>query len=105
MKKKYLHILLFFCIVSAQAMNISVIDAPGEFGIKRAIELAQPFDTLIIKAGRYREAGIKINKPLTLIGEKNAVIDGNDLGQILTIKADYVTITGLEFHNTPVSQP
>jgi len=87
MKKKYLHIIFFFCIVSAQAMNISVINTPGEFGIKRAIELAQPYDTLIIKAGTYHEAGIEINKPLTLIGEKNAVIDGNDLGQILIIKA------------------
>ena len=77
MKKILLHILFFFCIVSVQAMNINVINKPGAFAIKRAIELAQPNYTLIIKAGIYHEAGIKINKPLTLIGEKNTVIDGH----------------------------
>jgi len=103
MNKIYFHILFFFCIVSARAMNISVIDTHGGFSINQAVELAQPYDTLIIKAGTYHEAGIKINKPLTLIGEKNAVIDGLDLGQILTIQSNHVTITGLEFHNSPVS--
>jgi nitrous oxidase accessory protein len=103
MKNYYLHILIFFCIVSVQAMNISVINVSDESGINKTIELAQPYDTLIFKAGIYHEAGIKINKPLTLIGEKNAIIDGRDLDQILTIQSDHVTVTGLEFHNTPVS--
>ena len=103
MKNYYLHILIFFCMVSVQAKNISVINVANEFGINKAIELAQPYDTLIIKAGIYHEAGIRINKPLTLIGEKNAIIDGYDLDQILTIQSDHVIVTGLEFHNTPVS--
>lgn len=103
MHKVYIYVISLFFFLSAQAMHISIIEADRKNSIRDAIECAQPWDTLVIKAGLYREAGIEIHKPLTLLGEKNAVIDGRELGQIITIKANHVTISGLEFRNTPVS--
>ena len=96
---------IFFIIITtcAQALTIEIVDKKKNNSINEAILNAGSGDTLFIKAGIYHEANILIDKPLTILGEKNVVIDGAELGQILTIKADHVTISGLEFRNTPVS--
>lgn len=99
-----LSLIFWFIVTAGFAANvIDVLKTTKNLSIKEAVEKASPGDTLFITAGIYHEAGIEINKPLTLIGEKGVIIDGRDLGQILTIKAKNVTISGLEFHNTPIS--
>jgi len=87
----------------AFSMTIDIVDVQKGNSINKAVLNARSGDTLLIKAGIYNEANIVIDKPLTILGEKNAVIDGTELGQILTIKADHVTISGLDFQNTPIS--
>jgi nitrous oxidase accessory protein len=84
-------------------MTIDIVDIRDGNSINNSILNARSGDTLVIKAGIYHEANIIIDKPLTILGEKNAVIDGAELGQIFTIKADHVIISGLEFRNTPIS--
>jgi len=84
-------------------MTIDIVDVYDGNSINNSILNARSGDTLLIKAGVYHEANIVIDKPITILGEKNAVINGAELGQILTIKADHVTISGLEFRNTPIS--
>ena len=103
MKTIYLQIIILFYAFSLHAMVISIIDSKKGDSINQSILNASSGDTLFIKAGKYHEANLMVDKPMTILGENNAIIDGAELGQILTIKADHVTISGLEFWNTPVS--
>lgn len=103
MNKILIQIALIFISTSAFSLTIDIVDISKGNSINNSILNARSGDTLIIKSGIYHEAKIFIDKPLTILGEKNAVIDGAELGQILTIKADSVTISGLEFRNTPIS--
>ncbi|MCB7482102.1 nitrous oxide reductase family maturation protein NosD [Gramella sp. ASW11-100T] len=71
--------------------------------IKSAIEAANPGDTIYVKKGTYKEYNIGIAKPLTIIGEENTVIDGENKGEIITIQANNVTINGLTIVNVGTS--
>ncbi|HSR59473.1 MAG TPA: nitrous oxide reductase family maturation protein NosD [Robiginitalea sp.] len=71
--------------------------------IRQAIARAAPFDTLLIQQGTYLEYDIRIDKPLTLLGQGRPVIDGQKKGEILTILADSVTVQGLSLRNVGVS--
>ena len=71
--------------------------------VTQAVEKAQPFDTILIKKGTYKEYNIGITKPLTIIGESNPVIDGENKGEIITIQSDSVTIQGLTVVNVGTS--
>jgi nitrous oxidase accessory protein len=68
--------------------------------IKAAIHKAQPGDTILVKAGIYKEGNILIEKSLTLIGQGYPVLDGEHKHEILTIHADNVVISGFKFVNT-----
>jgi nitrous oxidase accessory protein len=68
-----------------------------------AVERAQPGATIIVQAGVYREPTIVVTKPVTIIGEPGAVLDGEEQRQILTVKADDVTIRGLELRHVGTS--
>ena len=71
--------------------------------IGQAVKQAKDYDTIIIKKGIYPEHDLLITRPLTIIGENDAIIDGEDKGEILTIQADHVTIDGLTFINVGTS--
>lgn len=71
--------------------------------VKKGIAVANANDTLIIKKGIYKEYNILIDKPLTIIGENEPVIDGNFKGEIIKIIADNVTLSGLVILNVGTS--
>lgn len=71
--------------------------------IKDAISRAAPHDTLLIQAGTYNEYDIRIDKPLTLLGQGRPVIDGQKKGEIITILADSVNLEGLSLKRVGVS--
>lgn len=71
--------------------------------IKKGITLASDFDTLLIKKGTYKEFNIRVNKPLTILGENYPIIDGEDQGEIFTVVSDNVTIDGLFIINVGTS--
>jgi nitrous oxidase accessory protein len=86
-----------------QAETITVCSSCDVTSIKQGVALASPFDTLLIKKGVYKEVNIVIDKPLTLLGEGNPVIDGENKGEIITITADNVTVDGLSIINVGTS--
>lgn len=67
--------------------------------IQKAIDIAKPHDTIFVKKGTYKEHNISIKKSLTLLGEKNTIIDGEKKGYILAIEADSVLVSGLSLQN------
>lgn len=71
--------------------------------IKKAIEIAKPYDEIIINKGFYSESIIIIDKPLRLTGKDEPVLDGKGKFEIITVNSDSVYITGITFKNAGVS--
>lgn len=71
--------------------------------ITQAINLANDFDTILIKPGQYSNGNILVNKKLTIIGEEFPVIDGQSSGEIFTVTSNNVHISGLLIKNSGIS--
>ena len=67
--------------------------------LKQAILVTKPYDTIKIKKGIYKATNLFIDKSLTIIGENYPTIDGSLKGDIFKIKADHVSIIGLNIIN------
>lgn len=101
--KKLLIILFIFC-GKAEARQVVVKQRAGYISsVKAALLLANAGDSIIIYGGIYKEGNIEINKPVTLLGYANPVFDGEMKYEILSVKANYVTIKGITLQNTGVS--
>lgn len=85
------------------AQKLEVCASCDHTSIKNAIEKASESDTIIIKKGIYKEYNIGITKPITIVGETGAVIDGENKGEIITIQANNVTLDGLTIANVGTS--
>ncbi|EGV44016.2 nitrous oxide reductase family maturation protein NosD [Bizionia argentinensis JUB59] len=106
MKKQ--HYILFFLtalmsIPSAWSNTITVCASCPIKTIQEAIQQASEGDTILVKKGIYKEANLKIDKSITLIGEGLPTIDGEAKGEIITIEADNVTLDGFKIINVGVS--
>ena len=77
--------------------------APAPSVLSLSVAAVSPGDTLIVGPGTYRESGIVIDRPLTIIGDGSPTIDGEESGQIFTVTADDVVIKGLRIVNVGVS--
>jgi nitrous oxidase accessory protein len=71
--------------------------------IRAALALVQRGGTITVQPGTYRDTTIVVDKPVTIIGEKYPVLDGESKRQIMTVTADSVTLRGLEFRNVGVA--
>lgn len=97
-------IILLCCIPSLLFANQIVVDQNGSTKtLKQALAVATPGDTIIVKAGIYREGNVSIAQPVTIIGEGTPVFDGEEKYEIFTITSDHVTIKGLKFLNTGIA--
>ena len=85
------------------AQTIEVCNTCPVSTLKEAITQSKDFDTIIVKKGTYKEHAILVDKPLTIIGKNYPVIDGERKGEIITIKADNVTVDGLFIINVGTS--
>lgn len=71
--------------------------------VKEALLLAQAGDTIQVDKGTYYEQNIIIDKPVVLVGIGRPVLDGEKKFEIISVKADHVTIDGFAFQHTGVS--
>jgi nitrous oxidase accessory protein len=65
-----------------------------------AYATAQPYDTLSFQPGTYESIDFEITIPLSIIGEKGAVLDGKNEGYILKLLSDEIHISGLILKNS-----
>jgi len=96
---------LFFSLTTASVLAKEIIvSKTGKVNsIRKAIELAENFDVIIIKPGHYVEGNIIVNKMVKIIGEDYPIIDGEGDGEVFTITVDSVTISGLTITNSGIS--
>ena len=67
--------------------------------IQQAVDLAEEGDKILIKEGLYKEHDIRITKTLSIFGEDNAVVDGEDAGTIFHINANHFRMENLTIIN------
>lgn len=79
--------------VSAAAPEIVVCPECGVRTIGEALAQAPPGARVVVRAGTYAEQ-VVIDRPVTLVGEGQPVIQGNGQGTVVTITAPDVTIEG-----------
>lgn len=84
---------------SLSARTIEVCPTCPVSSIKKAVELAQAGDEILLKKGLYKEHKILVDKPLRIYGVDYPVVDGNNQGEIFTVTAHHVTIEGLQIQN------
>ena len=58
---------------------------------------------LVVKPGVYREHAIRVERAMTIVGEGDALIDGEGKGELLLIAADDVTVKGMRFKGVGLS--
>jgi nitrous oxidase accessory protein len=90
-------LLLLSAALPARTIVVEAGKTPG--GLKGALAGAADFDTIIVKAGTYREGPLVISKPLTIIGQDWPVIDGEKKCQPISVSSNRVSITGLFIRN------
>ncbi len=71
--------------------------------IRSALEEAADYDTLILRSGVYKDYNLLIDKPITIIGKDDAIIDGQDKGEVIRIVSDNVHIEGIKIINVGTS--
>lgn len=91
-------ILILHTSVGARTITLSAGGVIKSFG--QAIELARPFDTILICPGTYLCINETIQRPLTIIGQKMPVLNGQLKDEVLVINSNNVTITGVEIRNS-----
>lgn len=69
--------------------------------IGKIIAAAAEGDTIEVPAGVYREH-LRIDKPVTLVAQGDAVLDGGGSGDIVEISAPRVTLRGFTIRNTGI---
>ena len=82
------------CAPQIVATLLFVTTYAGAATLQQRIDAAAPNEIIRVEAGVHAGA-IKINKPLTLIGDPGAEIRGNGSGKVVTIAANDVTVSGL----------
>lgn len=77
----------------------------GRFArVTDALAAAPAFSRILIGAGTYREPTLLVTRPLHLVGERGAILDGQGAHSVLVVQADDVTVEGLTIRNTGASQ-
>lgn len=70
--------------------------------LKAAVTLAANGDTIIMKKGIYPSHNTVIDKQVTILGKGVAVLDAQFQEEVITVKADHVTLDGLIIQNSKV---
>ncbi len=93
-------IMSLFIFESVISKTITVCKNCPVNSIKKALELANDNDTILIKKGVYKEGNIVVKKSVKIIGENYPVIDGEKKYEVITVKANNVLIKGLIIQNS-----
>jgi nitrous oxidase accessory protein len=95
-------LLLLALALAAPVRVITVFPGGPVPSLKAALALAQDGDTILVRAGIYRESQVVVSRQVVIIGMAGAILDGGG-DALLLVNADSVTIRGLELRNVAAS--
>ncbi len=95
--RSFLFIFLSTVMIRVEARIIRVSADGALRSIRSAVNMARPGDTIFVGKGIYRSGNLIINKPLSLIGEGQPVLDGEQVHEIMTIRSNHVSVSGFTF--------
>lgn len=103
MKKKrnsllFLFFSILFCLMlspTAEGATLEVKKGGTFTSINDALQAAQPGDAIYVYPGTYT-GQIVIDKSVSLIGVETPILDGGGEGDVISIRADGVTVKGFE---------
>jgi len=98
-------LLLFFLTAAthSQARLLKVGKGQPFSSIQAAILASATGDTVLVESGLYKEKNITVNKSITLIGIQFPVLDGEHKYEILSLKANGITVKGFKIVHSGVS--
>ncbi len=97
--KVRVYISIVCLLLGLRAMS-TVTKVCQDCDLTTAVEQASPGDTLVLSAGSYICPGLEITKPLTLLGEPGAILDGDNENYVLRLLADSIVISGFTITNS-----
>ena len=86
--------------MQSQAATIFVGNEHKVKKIKQALLLAKEHDSIIVENGVYKEGNIIIDKSIFFIGRGRPVLDGDRKFEVLSVKANNVTIDGFQIQHS-----
>ena len=95
--------LVFMFFQTSFAKEIKVCKKCKYNTIVSAVAAAEDGDVIFIEKGIYKEGNIVINKSISLKGIDYPILDGENKTEILTIKANNITVEGLQIQNVGTS--
>lgn len=98
----FLCVILVIAQVSA-AQTITVSPNGSITTLAEAVEVADSNSVIQLEEGHYAERNITIDKPLTIEGVGEAVLDAEGEGFVLIVRADNVIIRNIEVRNSGIS--
>ena len=98
--RRILCLLVVLCPLIGWSGIITVCANCNVKGLSQAIDLSKPNDTIFVKAGTYQVVNLAIEKSITILGEKGAILDGKKEGYVLKLLADNITVSGLTIQNS-----
>ncbi len=98
-------VIIAFLLLSVHGFSRKIIVGPNEQvrTLKKAFELAQDYDTILVNPGLYREGSLQLTKSVTLLGKNLPVLDGEKKYEILLVSGANIRISGFHFRNSGYS--
>lgn len=98
-----LMILIIFSATQLQAKSLHVGKQEAYKTIHQALQVVADSDSILIHAGLYQEGNLIIDKSISLIGIDNPILDGQYKYEVISIKANYVTVEGITIQHSGIS--
>ena len=89
--------------VRAAQRVVNVSPTGSVRSLRQALTMVARGGTIIVHPGVYRDTTIVISVPVTILGDRYPVLDGENVRQIMTVAADSVTVRGVAFRNVGVA--
>ncbi|MEO6611648.1 MAG: nitrous oxide reductase family maturation protein NosD [Chitinophagaceae bacterium] len=101
--RSLLTLLFFVFTMAGSARVIQAGSGQPVLSLRKAIDIAKDRDTIFLHQGIYKEGGLTLTKSLTIIGQNNPVLDGENKYEILLISGKNIIIRGITFRNSGYS--
>ncbi len=97
-----LRFLFIFFTVPIFATTYHVSKTRNYNSIQQTINLSKDGDTILVEAGIYKEKNLVVNKEIILKGIEHPTLDGEGKYEIISVRANHVTIDGFKVINSGI---